>query len=810
MSYKSRVGELRPSQILYSFGVGAVVDLPNISVIVMGLDDWETQYATPIGEERLLLAVRKELGPQITYLRQAPIPTVTESIPNPFDEMARVGIPVNPFPTWVLCPACKLLAPLKAGAFTLKKDLYRPEKTRYEHTLCNRKKPPTVVPVRFLAACSNGHLDDFPWHYFVHKGNSGCRGEFRLQEVGVSGTAADVRIKCQICESSRSMSEAFGEVGKKNMPRCRGRHPHLRKIDDEGCEEQMKSILLGASNSWFPVALSAFSIPKTSNKLAQLIDKNWLVLQGAVNLDVFKAIYQAFRVTGQLAELYNYSDEEIWEQIEKKRNGENIDEDLSSDLKTPEWEVFIAADKNRNTTDFELSPVLAPKGYERFFEKIVLVEKLREVTALIGFTRIESPYDYQELSEMPEWSPLSRTKPKWVPASEMRGEGIFIQFSEEAISEWEKNNKSLIEYEKKNNELNAIWRQSRNLPPTVPHPGTRYVLIHSFSHALMRQLSIECGYNAASLKERIYSKTPEQDNGPMAGVLIYTAAPDSEGTLGGLVSLGTPDKLAYHIQQALEKMGLCASDPLCAEHNPLQGNISLHWAACHACLFSAETSCERGNKYLDRSLLIPTVKTIDLAFFTFYQQSNLENSTSDINEVNIITEKSEVDNIVSNDDLEIIDDADSSLTPTNNREKPVAFYDDCIKAFEKLHNTRLIKKSRSTYITEDKKIAVMCVVSKIHKGSTHLACWFAFHPYQKEFLEQYETSFLLLGCGSKEQILLIPYLEVKTWLDDVWITEREGKMYWHLRFHLINENIYLSRKKDQGQLDVTHFLITNN
>jgi hypothetical protein len=133
----------------------------------------------------------------------------------------------------------------------------------------------------------------------------------------------------------------------------------------------------------------------------------------------------------------------------------------------------------------------------------------------------------------------------------------------------------------------------------------------------MRQLAIECGYTAASLRERIYSKSPDDDNGPMAGVLIYTAAPDSEGTLGGLASLGEPIALGRHISQALEQMRLCASDPLCAEHSPLQNTTTLHWATCHACLFSPETSCERGNKYLDRSILVRTVKAAqaELAFF---------------------------------------------------------------------------------------------------------------------------------------------------------------------------------------------------
>jgi hypothetical protein len=138
-------------------------------------------------------------------------------------------------------------------------------------------------------------------------------------------------------------------------------------------------------------------------------------------------------------------------------------------------------------------------------------------------------------------------------------------------------------------------------------------LLHTFSHALIRQLAIECGYTSASITERIYSQSPT-DGDPMAGVLIYTSAPDSEGTLGGLCALGERDKLGRHIRRALDKMSLCASDPLCSEHLVGSGE-KLHGASCHACSFLPETSCERGNKYLDRSAVVSTVERNDLAFF---------------------------------------------------------------------------------------------------------------------------------------------------------------------------------------------------
>jgi hypothetical protein len=147
--------------------------------------------------------------------------------------------------------------------------------------------------------------------------------------------------------------------------------------------------------------------------------------------------------------------------------------------------------------------------------------------------------------------------------------------------------------------------------PARGYPGIRYVLLHTFAHAVIRQLAVECGYTIASIAERIYS----QDMGELrAGVLIYTAAPDSEGTLGGLCALGNPGKLGKHLGAALQRAGLCASDPLCAEHRP-SVDSSLHGAACHACTFLPETSCERGNKYLDRSVLVKTVERDDLAFF---------------------------------------------------------------------------------------------------------------------------------------------------------------------------------------------------
>jgi hypothetical protein len=294
------------------------------------------------------------------------------------------------------------------------------------------------------------------------------------------------------------------------------------------------------------------------------------------------------------------------------------------DLKLPEWQVLSRPDPARNTADFHLTVGAPPPGYERTFSKIVLAERLREVRAVVGFTRIISPGDFDEgdTQQADRRAPHSRKAPKWVPATEVHGEGIFFELREELLLDWTR--EALQEQrEALFLESHRRWRHYRRLPePDAGFPGIRYVLLHSFAHALMRQLSLECGYAAASIRERIYSREPEQDGGPMAGVLIYTAAPDSEGTLGGLVSLGQPEALARHLGQALEQIRLCASDPLCAEHAPSLDGLTLHAAACHACLFAPETSCERGNRYLDRAVLVRTVAGGRSALFQPENQSS--------------------------------------------------------------------------------------------------------------------------------------------------------------------------------------------
>ena len=613
-----KVGELNPSQLLYTYGVGAIVDLPPLSAIVSGLDDWpvDPEYVREIQEERLLFALKDELGNQVQRLLSLPSVPDTGGKSNPFDKEAHIGVPVSTFPQWMVCPSCQVLAPIDSELFELKVDYYHPDRTHYEHVNCQRANKPTVLPVRFLVCCENGHLDDFPWVEYVHNFDptKNDHKSLTLSEFGPSGEARDLYVECNICGTKRQLAEAFGRENREKMPICTGRRPHLHDYDPDGCDLHVRAILLGASNLWFPFVLNTISIPNTADKLENLVAENWGELRLVEKLDELPI----WEKLGKLKAFAEYSLSDLWDAINKRKSRESYSgNDEHPNLLTPEWTAFTTPASQSQTPDFRLKPVNPPAKYKDVFSQVVLVERLREVRALAGFTRIDSPGEMGESDEeeIQSISPISRKKPHWIPAIEVRGEGIFLQFKESEILNWLAQ-QSVKKWEAMFFQAHIEWRKSRMIEqPEANFPGLRYVLLHSFSHALMRQFAMECGYTQASIRERIYSNNPGQPGVPMAGILLYTSAPDSEGTLGGLVSLGEPENLERHIDAALEACGLCASDPTCAEHMPGYGTSTVHAAACHSCLFSPETSCERGNRYLDRSVLVSTVSYDNHWFF---------------------------------------------------------------------------------------------------------------------------------------------------------------------------------------------------
>jgi hypothetical protein len=321
---------------------------------------------------------------------------------------------------------------------------------------------------------------------------------------------------------------------------------------------------------------------------------------------------------GFLPELDGYNPEEVFEVI-SLQNGLGTGE--QQDLLRPEWEAIIQGNQNSKEHHFETQSQEVPEAFQSYLSHLIMVRRLKEVRVLRSFTRINPPPDTTALlsgeggesSSISFEAPLSKQQLSWRPGVETHGEGIFIALNEESLQSWEEECKS---YEAEMNKNYQKYCNDRNIPEDerVPFPGVRYMLLHSLSHTLMRQLCLNSGYSSSALRERIYSRRGSSPDAGMAGILIYTATPDSEGSLGGLVELGKTEHFHNVLWKALNEARLCSSDPLCAEHKP-ETVGDLNGAACHSCMLAAETSCERSNRFLDRSLLVKTESNLDIHYF---------------------------------------------------------------------------------------------------------------------------------------------------------------------------------------------------
>jgi hypothetical protein len=242
------------------------------------------------------------------------------------------------------------------------------------------------------------------------------------------------------------------------------------------------------------------------------------------------------------------------------------------------------------------------------FSRVALLDKLRETRAFVGFSRI---YASSNMPPAQRWKLISRTQRNWLPAAVVRGEGIFLRFDEAHLKKWDDEYGSLhrerLRQVNRNLQVQAARRQVH-----VNDASPILVMMHTFAHVLISQLVFDCGYGSSSLRERIYySDTQPQ----MTGVLIYTAAGDSEGTMGGLVRMGEPEQLDRTIARALDRARWCSSDPVCIESTG-QGPDNCNLAACHSCALIPETSCEMQNRLLDRGMLIGDLNRPEIGFFS--------------------------------------------------------------------------------------------------------------------------------------------------------------------------------------------------
>jgi len=365
--------------------------------------------------------------------------------------------------------------------------------------------------------------------------------------------------------------------------------------------------------------MTALSLPEKGSAVEAAVQELWDDLEIVDNAPELAFAKKKPKVAAGLAA---FGDEEILEAIARQKGGGVEDRPV----KVVELQALCAAPEGFGE-DVPVDPDyharrLPDRGWRKSgrssgIDSVVQLHRLREVLALVGFTRFEAitPDIHGEYDTDVERAQLA-TEPRWFPAVENRGEGVFVQLRSASVAAW-------LEGEGVKRRLAELasgheaWVQDRESKSKGkakhprPFPGGPYILLHTLSHLLIQSLAMRCGYPASSIRERIYAEGPELGY----GILLYTGSPDAEGTLGGLVQQAR--HFEEHLDHALRLGALCSNDPICAQHSPSKSleHRWLHGAACHGCTLLAETSCEMRNDYLDRALVVPTVGLAGAAFF---------------------------------------------------------------------------------------------------------------------------------------------------------------------------------------------------
>lgn len=620
---------VRRGQMIAPFGVGSLFVLKGaVSVVSAGLDHWfpsDLPGNTTLDLSEFKVSewrLEQHLG--VNHFMLPPDfrkNTSSIKIPNCY-----MTIPVLRFPCWHVCPRCHLLMRLsldrRAG-----RNCPDCEEQGFKFRLRQ---------VRFVAMCDRGHLQDFPWREWVHRdAQPTCNRKIYLRASASSALASQV-VLCD-CGQRRTLEGIMSVSADRTSTRitdtlrsdrnpfpCQGLSPWLGQDCVENCDRPLIGSLRNASNLHFPRVKRAIYVPRTDGHLASIFQ-------------IFERPMVASALS--MARQFGQNDPEALVKVLRTHCPLDVQNIASGDLRAALGVIINQASAPVPTQDeLETETQLRSTEYRAFLTErdeetlstrrpsineyeswlgevltsITLVQRLRETRVFVGFSR-RFP---QPIGANPVGFRLRRSNPEpeafWLPAYVVYGEGIFLEFNDSALATWEAQSAVQSRVSRLNNYLLASC-QRRNLPARQVSP--RYVAVHTFSHLLMNRLTFECGYSSASLCERLYFS---EGNDKMTGLLIYTAAGDSEGTLGGLVRMGKPGSLERIIQRALEAASWCSADPVCMElgRESGQGPDSCNLAACHSCALVPETACEEFNRLLDRGTVIGDIIDREIGFFS--------------------------------------------------------------------------------------------------------------------------------------------------------------------------------------------------
>ncbi|WP_328376258.1 DUF1998 domain-containing protein [Micromonospora zamorensis] len=640
---------MRRAQLVAPFGVGAMSVLVNgTSVITAGLDHWyDVDDVSNLAlEEYQEHDWRLEARLRVSEFRLPP--DWRHGGTGNDTRNVKLTVPVLRFPRWSFCMYCKRL---KISTLSMQQQEQCPDR---EHS--ERQYKPRMSQVPFVAICRNGHIDDFPFDKWVHRSNNPqCSGSLRLVSRGGGGLEGQVvtcgydaksnRQQSQGCGAERSLQNITatlpGSGGDEHTwltdhlasPQdpyyCTGAHPWLHRLEGP-CDLPTRAALRAAGNVYFPKVESSIYLPRQEGAVSAQMHE--LMRHPAVTgtMRTLHSIFGADLDVGLLRkqllqnvppELFKpISDDELMagycdffgigaEQPQPAGDGDEELLTADEEWRYPEFEQIRETPKDDylTATDPGIHSELMPS-----LERVRSVDILRETRALRGFTRV-----YDEVLRLSVGKALLRRtalhpEQDWLPAYVVKGEGIYFELDPGRLAAWE----ARAEVQKRADKIAANYglaAQHRSLQDRPLTP--RFALLHTLGHLLINRLVFTCGYSSASLRERLYVSTTRGRE--MAGLLIYTAAGDSEGTMGGLVRMARPDNLRSVFGAAISGARWCSTDPVCMDVGEKgQGPDSCNLAACHGCALLPETSCEEFNRFLDRGLVIGTFDNPDLGYFS--------------------------------------------------------------------------------------------------------------------------------------------------------------------------------------------------
>lgn len=609
-------GGLRRSNLISPFGPGSLTTLVDgTSVVVPGIDAWYLRDGVSMPPvEATLHEPRLQRHLRVGRFVLPPAGVGTDA------DGTSLTLPAARFPTWSFCQYCKRLH---------RHPLTQALAVRCEGCAKSKgKTAPRTSQVPFLVVCEGGHMSDFPWNEWVHKSAAPECGiaSLYLKSSGTGDLSGQV-VSCKSCGAVRNLlgitqwTQSKTKVdsylsahllGSGKPFVCSGTRPWLYDAGD-GCGHDLVAVLRSASNIYFANVESAIFVPSSAEMDAALLDllSSPLVeplLNFVANAQGLDEALEAARATMPDA-LMPWPDDKVKAAIASIYGGgtgedsDEVDSGLQID-REPEWQV-LRNDVSHPDLVVRVSP--ADDGIVGFGRR-ASVPVLKETRALTGFGRLKSTSvpDIEVSKAL-----LRRTRlhgaADWLPAYVVRGEGVYLELDLHQLARWEKSEQVL------SRTSSLARRLSSATIPFRANPSPRFVLLHTLAHVLINQMVLSSGYSSASLRERVFSGPP---GSPMAGLLIYTASGDSDGTLGGLVRLGETAAMKALIREAVESMRWCANDPVCMELGESgQGPEGCNSSACHSCCLLPETACEHFNRALDRALIVGTLKNKDVGYF---------------------------------------------------------------------------------------------------------------------------------------------------------------------------------------------------